>query len=263
MDLQLKGKTALVTGSTAGIGLEIERRLAMEGAAVTVVGRGKHKVEAAVADIKASGAAAVTGIVADVTTAEGAGDVVTRLPAVDILVNNLGIYESKDFADITDNDWKRFFDVNVVSGARLARAYFPAMLQRNSGRVIFVSSESALSVPKDMIHYAVTKTAQLTIARGLAELTKGTKVTVNSVMPGPTRADGIEKFLRSQASDPSAPIGTIEAEFFAKARATSLLQRMIEPAEIANLVAYLASPLSSATNGAALRVEGGLVTTIA
>ena len=263
MDLQLKGKTALVTGSTAGIGLEIARRLAMEGAAVTVAGRGKDKVEAAVADIKASGATDVTGIVADVTTAEGAADVVARLPVADILVNNLGIYESKDFADITDDDWKRFFDINVVSGARLARAYFPAMLKRNSGRVIFVSSESALSVPKDMIHYAVTKTAQLTIARGLAELTKGTKVTVNSVMPGPTRADGIEKFLRSQASDPSAPIAAIEAEFFAKARATSLLQRMIEPAEIANLVAYLASPLSSATNGAALRVEGGLITTIA
>lgn len=263
MDLQLKGKTALVTGSTAGIGLEIARRLAMEGAAVTVAGRGKDKVEAAVADIKASGATDVTGIVADVTTAEGAADVVARLPVVDILVNNLGIYESKDFADITDDDWKRFFDINVISGARLARAYFPAMLERNSGRVIFVSSESALSVPKDMIHYAVTKTAQLTIARGLAELTKGTKVTVNSVMPGPTRADGIEAFLRSQASDPSAPIAAIEAEFFAKARATSLLQRMIEPAEIANLVAYLASPLSSATNGAALRVEGGLITTIA
>lgn len=263
MDLQLKGKTALVTGSTAGIGLEIARRLAMEGAAVTVAGRRKDKVEAAVADIKAPGATDVTGIVADVTTAEGAADVITRLPVADILVNNLGIYESKDFADITDDDWKRFFDINVVSGARLARAYFPAMLERNSGRVIFVSSESALSVPKDMIHYAVTKTAQLTIARGLAELTKGTKVTVNSVMPGPTRADGIEAFLRSQASDPSAPLAAIEAEFFAKARATSLLQRMIEPAEIANLVAYLASPLSSATNGAALRVEGGLITTIA
>jgi NAD(P)-dependent dehydrogenase (short-subunit alcohol dehydrogenase family) len=263
MDLQLKGKTALVTGSTAGIGLEIARRLAMEGAAVTVAGRGKDKVEAAVADIQAWGATDVTGIVADVTTAEGAADVVARLPVADILVNNLGIYESKDFADITDDDWKRFFDINVVSGARLARAYFPAMLKRNSGRLIFVSSESALSVPKDMIHYAVTKTAQLTIARGLAELTKGTKVTVNSVMPGPTRADGIEKFLRGQASDPSALIEAIEAEFFAKARATSLLQRMIEPTEIANLVAYLASPLSSATNGAALRVEGGLITTIA
>lgn len=157
----------------------------------------------------------------------------------------------------------RFFEVNVVSGARLARALFPGMLERNEGRVIFVSSESALSVPKDMIHYAVTKTAQLTIARGLAELTKGTKVTVNSVMPGPTRADGIEAFLRSQASDPSSSIDTIEAEFFAKARASSLLQRMIEPGEIASLVAYLASPLASATNGAALRVEGGLITTIA
>ena len=263
MDLQLKGMTALVTGSTAGIGLEIARSLAVEGADVTVVGRGKAKVDAAVADIKRSGGAAARGIAADVTTAEGAADVVKELPAVDILVNNLGIYESKDFADLTDEDWKRFFDVNVVSGARLVRAYFPGMLERNSGRIIFVSSESALSVPKDMIHYAVTKTAQLTIARGLAELTRGTKVTVNSVLPGPTRSEGIGDFLKSVASDKSAPLEAMEAEFFARHRAASLLQRMIEPGEIASLVAYLASPLSAATNGAALRVEGGLLTTIA
>jgi NAD(P)-dependent dehydrogenase (short-subunit alcohol dehydrogenase family) len=263
MDLKLDKQTALVTGSTAGIGLAIARRLAGEGAAVIVSGRGKEKVDAAVAGIKASGGGSVRGVVADVTTADGAATALAAAGQVDILVNNLGIYESKAFGDITDADWMHFFEVNVVSGARLARAVFPGMLERNQGRIIFVSSESALSIPKDMIHYAMTKTAQLTIARGLAELTKGTKVTVNSVLPGPTRAEGIESFLRSQASDPSAPLATLEAEFFAKARAGSLLQRMIEPEEIANLVAYLASPLSSATNGAALRVEGGLVTTIA
>jgi NAD(P)-dependent dehydrogenase (short-subunit alcohol dehydrogenase family) len=263
MDLKLDKQTALVTGSTAGIGLAIARRLAAEGADVIVSGRGTEKVDAAVSSIRDSGGGSVRGVVADVTTANGAATLLGAAGQVDMLVNNLGIYESKAFGDITDDDWMRFFEVNVVSGARLARAVFPGMLERNQGRIIFVSSESALSVPKDMIHYAVTKTAQLTIARGLAELTKGTKVTVNSVLPGPTRAEGIESFLRSQASDPSASIGTIEAEFFARARASSLLQRMIEPEEIANLVAYLASPLASATNGAALRVEGGLITTIA
>ena len=263
MDLQLKEQTAIVTGSTAGIGLEIARRLAVEGASVVVSGRSQAKVDAAVASIRVSGGRSVRGMVADVTTAEGAAALVKSAGTVDILVNNLGIYESKAFADITDADWSRFFEINVVSGARLARAVFPGMLERNRGRIIFVSSESALSVPKDMIHYAVTKTAQLTIARGLAELTKGTRVTVNSVLPGPTRSEGIEDFLKSVASNPDAPAAEIEAEFFAKARASSLLQRMIEPQEIASLVAYLASPLASATNGAALRVEGGLIATIA
>lgn len=263
MDLKLDGQTALVTGSTAGIGFAIAQRLAAEGASVVVSGRGQEKVDAAVGRIKDAGGGSVRGVVADVTTAAGAEALLATAGQVDILVNNLGIYESKAFGDITDADWMRFFEINVVSGARLARAVFPGMLARDRGRIIFVSSESALSIPKDMIHYAMTKTAQLTIARGLAELTKGTKVTVNSVLPGPTRADGIESFLRGQASDPSAPLAEIEAEFFAKSRAASLLQRMIEPEEIASLVAYLASPLSAATNGAALRVEGGLVTTIA
>jgi NAD(P)-dependent dehydrogenase (short-subunit alcohol dehydrogenase family) len=262
MDLKLNGQTAVVTGSTAGIGFAIAHRLAAEGASVIVSGRGREKVDAAVAKIKAA-SGSVRGVVADVTTADGADALLAAAGEVDILVNNLGIYESKAFSDITDADWMRFFEINVVSGARLARTVFPAMLARDRGRIVFVSSESALSIPKDMIHYAMTKTAQLTIARGLAELTKGTKVTVNSVLPGPTRADGIESFLRGQASDPNAPLAEIEAEFFAKSRTASLLQRMIEPDEIASLVAYLASPLSSATNGAALRVEGGLVTTIA
>jgi NAD(P)-dependent dehydrogenase (short-subunit alcohol dehydrogenase family) len=263
MDLQLTGQTAVVTGSTAGIGLGIARRLALEGATVVVSGRDRGKIDAAVASIRNSGGGAVRGVVADVTTASGAADLVAAAGPVDILVNNLGIYESKAFTDISDDDWLRYFDVNVVSGARLARAVFPGMIERNRGRIIFVSSESALSVPKDMIHYAVTKTAQLTIARGLAELTRGTKVTVNSVLPGPTRSPGVEDFLRSVASNPDATASEMEAEFFATARASSLLQRMINPEEIASLVAYLASPLAAAVNGAAVRVEGGLITTIA
>lgn len=263
MDLQLSGQTAVVTGSTAGIGLEIARRLALEGADVVVAGRSRDKVDAAVADVRASGGAVIRGVVADVTTAAGASDLIRAAGEVDILVNNLGIYESKAFAEISDEDWARYFDINVIGGARLARSVFPGMLDRNRGRIIFVSSESALSVPKDMIHYAVTKTAQLTIARGLAELTKGTRVTVNSVLPGPTRSAGIDDFLKSVTSNPDASPSEMEAEFFATARASSLIQRMIDPAEIASLVAYLASPLAAAVNGAAVRVEGGLVTTIA
>lgn len=213
--------------------------------------------------IKASGGNSANGILADAATTDGAAVIAKSAPGVDILVNNLGIYESKNFADITDADWSHLFDVNVMSGVRLSRAYLPVMLAQNWGRIIFISSESGLAVPPDMIHYATTKTAQLSVSRGLALLTRGTNVTVNSVMPGPTRSEGIEAFLRGQAADPSAPIKQIEAEFFATARATSILQRMVEAEEIANLVAYLASPRSSATNGAALRAEGGLINTIA
>lgn len=263
MDLKLTDKTALVTGGTAGIGLEIARALAAEGARVIITGRNRAKLDAGIADIKASGGADVTGLLADAGTAEGAAEIAKAAPSVDILINNLGIYESKAFGDITDADWSRLFEVNVMSGVRLSRTYLPGMLSRNWGRIIFIASESGLAIPEDMIHYGTTKTAQLSIARGLAQLTRGTNVTVNSVLPGPTRSDGIEDFLRSQASDPSAPIKEIEAEFFAKARASSILQRMIEAEEIASLVAYLASPRSSATNGAALRAEGGLVNTIA
>ncbi|MER9420481.1 SDR family oxidoreductase [Mesorhizobium sp. M0306] len=263
MDLQLNGKTALVTGATAGIGLEIARALALEGAIVIITGRDRAKLDAAIATVKASGDKAVSGVLADAATAEGAALISKAAPAVDILVNNLGIYESKQFGDITDADWSHLFDVNVMSGVRLSRAYLPGMLERSWGRIIFISSESGLAVPADMIHYATTKTAQLSISRGLAQLTRGTNVTVNAVMPGPTRSDGIETFLRSQAGDPSAPIKQIEAEFFATARSSSILQRMVEAEEVASLVAYLASPRSSATNGAALRAEGGLINTIA
>jgi NAD(P)-dependent dehydrogenase (short-subunit alcohol dehydrogenase family) len=263
MDLDLKGKTALVTGSTAGIGLSIAETLAVEGADVVLCGRSEAKLATAADAIAAAGGRRPRTVVADAASAAGAEALGAAVPTVDILVNNLGIYESKAFSDITDDDWRTMFETNVLGGIRLAQRYFQPMLDRNWGRIIFVSSESALLVPPDMIHYAMTKTAQLTIARGLAELTRGTGVTVNSVLPGPTRSEGIVDFLKSVASDPSAPADVLERAFFRTQRAGSLLQRLIEPSEIASLVAYLASPRGAATNGAALRVEGGLVPTIA
>ncbi len=262
MDLQLNDKTALITGSTGGIGLAIARKLAVEGAKVIITGRTQAKLDQAAESIRVAGGAHVNGVLADPATTEGAATLLAARPFVDILVNNLGIYEIKNFIDITDEDWRRYFEINVLSGVQLARAYFSGMLQKNWGRIIFISSESGFVTPGLMIHYGMTKTAQLAISRGLAEMTKGTKVTVNSVLPGPTRSEGIVDFLKSLASDPRAPPDQIEAEFFAKGRPSSLLQRMIEPEEIANLVAYVASPLSSATNGAALRVDGGVIPTI-
>ncbi|RDJ21868.1 SDR family NAD(P)-dependent oxidoreductase [Bosea caraganae] len=263
MDLRLKGKTALVTGATAGIGLEIARTLAREGAHAFIAGRDRQKLDAAVASIRETATGEVTGIAANPADEAGADAIGAALPSVDILINNLGIYEIKDFADIDDDEWRRYFDVNVLSGIRLARRYLPAMLERNWGRIIFISSESGLMTPGDMIHYGMTKTAQLAISRGLAEQTKGTAVTVNAVLPGPTRSEGIVGFLKGLASKPDASAEEAEAEFFAKYRATSLLQRLIEPEEVADLVAFVASPLSSATNGAALRVDGGVAPTIA
>jgi NAD(P)-dependent dehydrogenase (short-subunit alcohol dehydrogenase family) len=262
MDLQLNDKTALVTGSTAGIGLAIATKLAVEGAKVIIAGRTQAKLHAAIESIRVAGGAHIKGVLADPATTDGAGSLLEAAANVDVLVNSLGIYEIKDFLDIADEEWRRYFEINVLSGVRLARAYFPGMLRKNWGRIIFISSESGVVTPGPMIHYGMTKTAQLAISRGLAEMTKGTNVTVNSVLPGPTRSEGIIDFLKSLASDADAPPDQIEAEFFAKARPSSLLQRMIEPEEVANLVAYVASPLSSATNGAALRVDGGVVPTL-
>jgi NAD(P)-dependent dehydrogenase (short-subunit alcohol dehydrogenase family) len=258
MDLQLRSKTAIVTGGSAGIGLAITKALAAEGVTVTVPGRSKEKLDKALARI-----ANVKAIVADPGTSEGASALIQQIPDTDILVNNLGIYEPKPFAEITDADWLKIFEVNVLSGVRLSRHYFPRMLQRNWGRVIFISSESGVMTPPEMIHYGVTKSSQLAISRGLAELTKGTAVTVNTILPGPTRSEGIVDFLKNVSSAPDPTPEQAEREFFEKHRSSSLLQRLIESEEIASLVAFIASPLSAATNGASLRAEGGLLRSIA
>lgn len=258
MDMQLKNRSAIVTGGSAGIGLAIVEALLAEGVSVVVPGRTQAKLDQAFPTRPVG----LRTVVADLATASGAADLIAAVPDADILVNNLGIYEAKPFADITDNDWLNIFEVNVLSGIRLSRHYFPRMLKQDWGRVIFISSESGVMTPPEMVHYGVTKSSQLALSRGLAELTKGTGVTVNSVLPGPTRSEGIVDFLKNIAA-PGASAEEAEHEFFEKHRSSSLLQRLIEGKEIASLVTYLASPLSAATNGAALRAEGGLLRSIA
>ncbi|RYZ97384.1 MAG: SDR family oxidoreductase, partial [Sphingobacteriaceae bacterium] len=249
MDLQLTGKTAFVSGSTQGIGFAIAKRLLQEGATVIINGRTKQRVDEAVAKLKQLGAGAnVTGAVADFSKVEEVDRLLTEVPEVDILINNAGIFEPKPFTDITDADWLKFFEVNVLSGVRLSRHYFPIMLKKNAGRIIFISSESAINVAEEMIHYSTTKTAQLTISRGLAELTKGTKVTVNAVLPGPTKSEGVDEFVSQLAAEQLITAEQAEKDFFKTARPTSLIQRFAQVDEIANLVAYVASPLSAATN---------------
>jgi NAD(P)-dependent dehydrogenase (short-subunit alcohol dehydrogenase family) len=263
MDLQLTNKKALVTGSTAGIGFAIASLLAQEGASVVVNGRSPRRVEEAVQRIRTEWKTAqVTGVMADLGTKEGVNQLIRDLPAVDILVNNLGIFEPKPFAEITDEDWLRFFEVNVLSGVRLSRFYLPQMLQKNWGRIVFLSSESAINTPVEMVHYGVTKTAQLALARGLAESTAGTGVTVNSVLPGPTRSEGVEKFVQDMAKGQGMDEAKVEAEFFRTIRPSSLLKRFETPEEVAAIVVYVCSPRASATNGSALRVDGGVVRSI-
>jgi NAD(P)-dependent dehydrogenase (short-subunit alcohol dehydrogenase family) len=258
MDLQLEGRTALISGSTKGIGFAVASLLAREGAKVIVNGRTEAAVQESTHRIlKETPKAQVDGLAADLATAEGCSAVARKFPAVDILVNNLGIFERKAFEEIADEEWQRFFDVNVMSGVRLSRAYLPGMKRRGWGRVVFISSESAMQVPDNMIHYAMTKTAQLAISRGLAESCAGTAVTVNTVMPGPTLSDGNKAAIARRA--PGRPFAEVEKEFFEKVRPSSLLRRYAQPEEIAPLVAYLCSPLSAATNGAALRADGGIV----
>jgi NAD(P)-dependent dehydrogenase (short-subunit alcohol dehydrogenase family) len=265
MDLQLVGKKTLVTGSTAGIGLATAKGLYREGASVCVNGRSAQRVEEAVRQIKALptiGAPEVTGVAADLGTAEGVAGLVRQLPALDILVNNVGIFEPKPFDQIPDEDWLRFFQVNVMSGVRLTRHYLPAMTARNWGRVVFVSSESGVQIPAEMIHYGMTKTAQIAIARGVAETTAGTAVTVNSVLPGPTESEGVATFVEDLANQQGIGPSEFEKEFFNSARPSSLLKRFATVEEVANLIVYVCSPLASATNGAALRVDGGVVRAI-
>ena len=262
MHIDLSQRHAIVTGSTAGIGLAIASGLAAAGAHVVITGRTQARVDEAIASIaKGVSGARLSGVAGDLGTREGAERLIAEVLQTDILVNSLGIFEPKAFLDIPDEDWRRFFEVNVLSGVRLSRHYFPRMLAKNWGRVIFISSESGVMTPPEMVHYGVTKSSQLAVSRGMAELTKGTGVTVNAVMPGPTRSEGIVEFLQKVAS-PGVSAAEAEHEFFEKHRTSSLLQRLIEDHEVASMVAYLASPLSAATNGAALRVEGGLLRSI-
>ncbi len=262
MDLKLNDKTALVTGSTAGIGYAIAKSLANEGTTVYVNGRNQAKVDEVVKKLTAeTGNNKINGIAADFSNIQQIEDLISQLPEVDILVNNVGIFEPKPFAEITDADWLKFFEVNVLSGVRLSRAYFDKMIRKNWGRIIFISSESAYQIPEEMIHYGTTKTAQIAVARGLAELTKSTGVTVNTVLPGPTLSEGVGDFIEALAKDQGLSNAEVEKEFFTNMRGTSLIKRFITTDEIASLVTYVASPLSAATNGATLRADGGVIKT--
>ncbi|HTI80523.1 MAG TPA: SDR family oxidoreductase [Acetobacteraceae bacterium] len=262
MKIDLSGKTALVTGSTLGIGRAIAKGLAEAGADVVINGRTQGQVDAAVGKFDGMGFR-VRGIAADVSTAGECSALVAKLPKVDILVNSAGIFEPKDFFEIPDADWTRFFELNVMSGVRLSRAYLQGMIDRNWGRIIFISSESALNIPTEMIHYGMTKTAQLSIARGLAQLARGTGVTVNAVLPGPTLTEGVEAMLNDLARQNGQSVEAAAADYIRQYRPSSLLQRFARPEEIANMVTYVASKEASATTGAALRAEGGIINTIA
>jgi NAD(P)-dependent dehydrogenase (short-subunit alcohol dehydrogenase family) len=261
MNYQLQGKQALVTGSTAGIGFAIARLLAQEGATVIINGRSAERVSQACQRIAADiPGAQLQEAVADLADAAETQQLIANYPEVDILVNNLGIFEPKPFEEISDDDWFGFFAVNVMSGVRLSRHYLGQMKARNWGRIVFISSESGVHIPAEMIHYGLTKAAQIAIARGLAETTVGTGVTVNSVLPGPTRSEGVVTFVNQLAQEQGITFAEMEQRFFREFRPSSLLKRFITPEEVANMVVYVCSPLSSATNGAALRVEGGVVT---
>ncbi len=263
MDLQLKGKKAFISGSTSGIGFATAKRMLLEDATVIINGRSTATINKAVDQLKKeTGKEDISGIAADFSKTSEVDALLQQLPEVDILVNNAGIFEPKPFDKIPDEDWFNLFEVNVMSGIRLSRFYFPKMLQKNWGRIIFISSESGVFIPEEMIHYGVTKTAQLALSRGLAELTKGTDVTVNAVLPGPTKSQGAIDFINDLAKADNISTSEVEKNFFLKARPTSLLQRFASTDEVANMIAYVASPLASATNGAALRVDGGVVRSI-
>jgi NAD(P)-dependent dehydrogenase (short-subunit alcohol dehydrogenase family) len=263
MNYQLENKKALVTGSTAGIGFAIAAALAGEGAEVIINGRTDDRVAEAIEKIqKIQPKAKLHAFAGDLSTTDDVAEVYERFPEIDILVNNVGMYEPKPFEKITDEDWKKIIEVNFFSGVRLSRAYLPIMLNHNWGRIIFISSESAVQIPIEMIHYGVTKTMQIALARGLAETTKGTGVTVNSVLPGPTWSEGVEGFVKDMAKHQNKSAKDVEKDFFTTVRPSSLIQRFATNEEVANMVAYVASPLSSATNGAALRVDGGVVKSI-
>jgi NAD(P)-dependent dehydrogenase (short-subunit alcohol dehydrogenase family) len=260
MNIDLTGKTAVVTGSTSGIGFAIATGLAEAGARIILNGRGKDRVEAAATKLRENAPGRdVSGVAADLATAEGVESFLAAVADADILVNNLGIFEPKPFLEIPDSDWLRFFETNVLSGVRMSRAYLPKMLARDWGRIVFISSESALNTPPEMVHYGMTKTAQLAVSRGLAEMTAGSGVTVNSVLPGPTRSEGVGEYFGKMAADAGVSQAEMEAQFIAEHRPTSLLRRLASVEEVANMVVYICSKQASATNGAALRVDGGVV----
>lgn len=264
MIIDLTNKTAIVTASTSGIGFAIAKGLAGAGASVVINGRSQGSVDKALDQLKQLlPAATVTGIVADVSDAAGVSKVTQAVSSADILVNNAGIYQPTPFFDITDPEWERYFQTNVMSGVRLSRFYMPGMLERNWGRIVFISSESALNIPQEMIHYGMSKTAQLSVASGLAKLAAGSQVTVNSVLPGPTLSDGVREMLKESARDAGVSIEQAGADFVRTHRSSSIIQRLASPDEIANLVVYTCSPQASATTGAALRVEGGVINSIA
>jgi NAD(P)-dependent dehydrogenase (short-subunit alcohol dehydrogenase family) len=263
MNLHLEDKVALVTGSTAGIGFAIAAGLAAEGAQVIVNGRSDKRVQDAVSAIlEQHPEAKLEPLVADLATAEGAEKTTTRFPAVNILVNSLGVYGPRPFEALTDDDWLKIIETNFLSGVRLSRYYLPRMREANWGRILFISSESAVNIPVEMIHYGVTKTMQVALARGLAETTAGTNVTVNSVLAGPTRSEGVQQFVQEMGSQQGKTPAEIERDFFESVRPSSLIKRFASTDEVASMVIYLASPLAAATNGAAVRVEGGLVRSI-
>ena len=261
MDLQLNGKKVLVTGSTAGIGFATASAFAAEGASVVINGRGQPRVDAAIREIaKLHPHASLSGVASDVSNAAGCAKLVQAVPAVDVLVNNMGIFEPKPFEKIPDEDWMRFFEANVMSGVRLSRHYLSGMREKNWGRILFVSSESAVQIPAEMIHYGMTKTAQVAVARGIAETVAGTGITVNSVLAGPTRSEGVETFIAQMGADGDS--AAFEAEFFKTIRPSSLLKRFATIDEVASMIVYLSSVLASATTGAAVRVDGGVVRAI-
>lgn len=263
MDLQLKNKRAVVTGSTAGIGFAVAQALAAEGASVVVNGRTEKRVDAAIREIRQSQShAALTGVAADVSNVAGCAKLTQAMPSADILVNNMGIFEPKPFEKITDEDWMQIFEANVMSGVRLSRYYLVGMRERNWGRILFISSESAVQIPAEMVHYGVTKTAQVAVARGIAESVAGTAITVNSVLAGPTRSEGVEAFISKMGAQSGADSAAFEQEFFKSVRPTSLLKRFETTGEVANMIVYLSSPLASATTGAAVRVDGGVIRAI-
>jgi NAD(P)-dependent dehydrogenase (short-subunit alcohol dehydrogenase family) len=263
VDLDLHGKIAVVSGSTAGIGFATALGLARAGAYVTVTGRTQARVDAAVADItQTAGTKDVRGVAADLTTAAGCTALVAAVPRADIVVNNLGIFEPKAFEEISDADWMHFFESNVLSGVRLVRAYLAGMRERDWGRIVFVSSESGLQIPVEMIHYGVTKTAQIALARGIAESVVGTGITVNSVLPGPTRSEGVETFVKQLANAQQIDESTLEKRFFESARPSSLIKRFLTTDEVANAIVYLCTPAASGTTGTAMRVDGGVVRAI-